>query len=49
MMPMFEYKCQLCGKKTTLLQKESKPPPCECGGFMRKIISAFGFKMARVR
>jgi len=42
-MPIYEYQCQACGKKTELLQKMSDPPlaTCpQCGGEVKKLISS---------
>jgi len=41
-MPIYEYKCELCGKKFEVLQKFSDPPLTvhpECGGKVDKLIS----------
>jgi putative FmdB family regulatory protein len=48
-MPIYEYKCQQCGKRTELLQRFDDAPlaACpECGGEVKKLISspAFQFK-----
>lgn len=48
-MPLYEYQCLTCGKKTELLQAMSDPPLAvcpECGGEVKKLISspAFQFK-----
>lgn len=48
-MPLYEYQCLTCGKKTELLQAMSDPPlaTCpECGSEVKKLISspAFQFK-----
>jgi putative FmdB family regulatory protein len=42
-MPIYEYACQSCGKRTELLQSLSAPPlaACpQCGGEVKKLISA---------
>lgn len=42
-MPIYEYQCQSCGKRTELLQRMDDPPlaTCpECGGEVKKLISA---------
>jgi putative FmdB family regulatory protein len=42
-MPIYEYQCQSCGKRTELLQRMADPPlaTCpECGGDVRKVPSA---------
>jgi putative FmdB family regulatory protein len=48
-MPLYEYQCQTCGKRTEVLQRFSDPPlaACpNCGGEVKKLISspAFQFK-----
>jgi putative FmdB family regulatory protein len=48
-MPIYEYECLQCGKRTELLQRMDDAPlaACpECGGPVRKLISspAFQFK-----
>jgi len=47
-MPIYEYKCDICGHITQAWQKFSDPPlsSCEaCGGPVRKIISANTFHL----
>jgi putative FmdB family regulatory protein len=42
-MPIYEYQCLQCGKRTEQLQRMSDPPlaACpECGGAMKKLISS---------
>jgi putative FmdB family regulatory protein len=42
-MPIYEYECQNCGKRTELLQRMDDPPlaTCpECGGPVKKLISS---------
>jgi len=42
-MPIYEYECRNCGKRTELLQRMDDPPlaACpECGGEVRKLVSA---------
>ena len=42
-MPIYEYQCQSCGKRTELLQRMDDPPlaTCpECGGEVKKLVSA---------
>lgn len=42
-MPIYEYECLQCGKRTELLQRMSDAPlaTCpQCGGEVRKLISA---------
>ncbi len=46
-MPIYEYECTACNKRTELLQKLSDPPleTCpECKGPVRKIVSAAGLQ-----
>lgn len=45
-MPIYEYQCGNCGKKTEAMQKMSDPPlkKCpQCGGELAKIISTTSF------
>src|SRR5262249_39645916 len=42
-MPIYEYQCQTCGKKTELIQRMADPPlaTCpQCGGEVKKLISS---------
>lgn len=42
-MPLYEYRCQSCGRTTEALQKMSDPPltVCEnCGGELKRLVSA---------
>lgn len=42
-MPIYEYQCLSCGKRTELLQRFDDPPPAacpHCGGEVKKLISA---------
>jgi putative FmdB family regulatory protein len=42
-MPIYEYQCQSCGKRTEQLQRMDAPPlaACpECGGPVKKLISS---------
>ena len=42
-MPIYEYECRSCGKRTELLQRMADPPlaTCpECGGEVKKLFSA---------
>jgi putative FmdB family regulatory protein len=46
-MPIYEYQCQQCGARTETLQRLADPPltECtECGGVLRKLISAPAFQ-----
>ncbi|HYG64944.1 MAG TPA: FmdB family zinc ribbon protein [Thermoanaerobaculia bacterium] len=42
-MPIYEYQCQSCGKRSELLQRMADPPLAvcpECGGEVKKLMSA---------
>lgn len=42
-MPIYEYQCQSCGKRTEILQRMDDAPlaACpECGGEVKKLVSA---------
>ena len=42
-MPIYEYQCLSCGKRTELLQRFEDPPPAacpHCGGEVKKMFSA---------
>lgn len=42
-MPLYEYECNECGRRTEVLQGYNDPPPeacTECGGSMRRLLSA---------
>lgn len=42
-MPLYEYECRTCGKRTELLQRMDDPPlaACpQCGGEVKKLLSA---------
>jgi putative FmdB family regulatory protein len=48
-MPLFEYQCLECGKKSETLKRYDDPPPAacpHCGGKLKKLVSspAFQFK-----
>lgn len=46
-MPIYEYECLQCGKRTEWLQRMSDPPlaACpQCGGKVRRLISAPAFQ-----
>jgi putative FmdB family regulatory protein len=48
-MPLYEYQCKKCGRKTEIIQRFSDPAPEECplcGGTLTKLLSspAFQFK-----
>src|SRR5262249_3189308 len=47
-MPIYEYECLSCGKRTEVLQKMSDAPlaACpNCGGEVKKLISAPAFQL----
>jgi len=42
-MPLYEFQCQQCGKRTEVLQRFEDPPPAACpacGGDLKKLFSA---------
>ncbi len=42
-MPIYEYKCEVCGEELEVIQKPSEPPKkkCpKCGGKLKKKLSA---------
>jgi putative FmdB family regulatory protein len=46
-MPIYEYECLTCGKRTEILQRLDEAPlaACpECGGGVRKLLSAPAFQ-----
>ncbi len=45
-MPIYEYECSDCGQRLERLQRLNDPPPedCECGGKMRRLVSAPAFQ-----
>lgn len=46
-MPIYEYQCDACSKRTEILQRMSDPPlaSCpDCGGAVRKMVSAPAFQ-----
>lgn len=48
-MPLYEYRCQSCGKSTEILQKMSDPPKTLCPHCgeeaLTKLVSAAGFQL----
>ena len=47
-MPIYEYRCDSCGKQTEILQKSSDEPvePCsECQGALSQIMSLSSFAL----
>jgi len=47
-MPIYEYGCEKCGKKHTILQKISDAPKTECpdcGGELKKLVSHSTFRL----
>ncbi len=46
-MPLYEYECGRCGKRTEVIQRVGDPPPescSECGGALRRLLSAPAFQ-----
>lgn len=46
-MPLYEYECDSCGRRTEVIQRVGAPPigPCEeCGGEMKRLLSAPAFQ-----
>jgi putative FmdB family regulatory protein len=46
-MPLYEYQCQQCGKRSEVLQRMNEPPLTECpvcGGTLKKLISSPSFQ-----
>jgi putative FmdB family regulatory protein len=47
-MPIYEYQCEACGKRTEQLQRVSDPPLAlcpHCGGALKKLVSAPAFQL----
>ena len=48
-MPMYEYRCSLCGQEHEALQKVSEPPLVECPSCgkpgLQKLLTAAGFQL----
>jgi putative FmdB family regulatory protein len=47
-MPLYEYECQSCGRRTETLQRMDEAPltRCpDCGGPLKKLISTSGFQL----
>jgi putative FmdB family regulatory protein len=47
-MPLYEYQCEACERRTEMLQRMSDPPltVCpDCGGTLRKLFSAPSFQL----
>lgn len=46
-MPIYEYKCQRCGRLSEVFQKSSDEPlsECTCGGELKKLISLNSFHL----
>jgi putative FmdB family regulatory protein len=47
-MPIFEYKCEDCGKESEiLLRSQNEKPKCECGSTkLQKLLSVFAVNEA---
>lgn len=46
-MPLYEYQCESCGRRTEILQRLDEPPATECPhcqGRLRKLLSAPAFQ-----
>lgn len=46
-MPLYEYECESCGRRTEVIQRVGAPPigPCtECSGEMKRLLSAPAFQ-----
>lgn len=44
-MPLYEYQCESCGRRTEVMQSFTDPPAStceECGGVLKKLLSAPG-------
>src|SRR5687767_15380894 len=48
-MPIYEYRCELCGQEHEVLQKVSEPPLTECPSChkpgLQKLLTAAGFQL----
>ena len=47
-MPIYEYKCDHCGKKFEVIKTSANPRPyehCSCGKDAVKVVSNFSFKI----
>jgi putative FmdB family regulatory protein len=48
-MPIYEYRCSLCGQEHEVLQKVSEPPLTDCPSCgkpgMQKLLTAAGFQL----
>lgn len=47
-MPLYEYQCESCGRRTEALQRMSDPPLAvcpHCGGALKKLLSAPAFQL----
>jgi putative FmdB family regulatory protein len=46
-LPLYEYECDSCSRRTEVIQRVGAPPigPCEeCGGEMKRLLSAPAFQ-----
>ena len=51
-MPIYEYQCESCEKRTEAIQKLDEPPLTicpHCGGPLRKLMSAPSFQSDQLR
>ena len=48
-MPIYQYRCSVCGQEQEVLQKVSEPPLTECPSCgkpgMQKVLTAAGFQL----
>lgn len=48
-MPIYEYRCSLCGQEHEVLQKASEPPLTDCPSCgrpgLKKVLTAAGFQL----
>lgn len=47
-MPLYEYECQSCGRRSETLQRMDDPKLTicpDCGGPLKKLVSTSGFKL----
>ena len=44
-MPVYEYKCEECGKRIEKLSRFNEPPPTCCEDKMKKLVSRTSFTL----